>query len=83
MKHMLGKIELTRPLGDLLDLHKFESLPLKTEDAIEVYSLPSLVRHDPFDRLILATAKARGAKLVTSDRKLLELGFDWVIDSSG
>jgi PIN domain nuclease of toxin-antitoxin system len=57
-------------------------LPFRVEDALETYSLPSLVRHDPFDRLILATAKARGAKLVTSDRKLLELGFDWILDSS-
>jgi predicted nucleic acid-binding protein len=31
--------------------------------------------------MILATARAHGAKLITSDRKILELGFDWVLDS--
>jgi PIN domain nuclease of toxin-antitoxin system len=82
IKEMLGKIKLLYPLGNLLEQHDLGSLPLRVEDALETYSLPSLVRHDPFDRLILATAKARGAKLVTSDRKLLELGFDWILDSS-
>ena len=44
--------------------------------------MTSLVRHDPFDRMILATARAHGTQLITSDRKLLELGFDWIRDSS-
>jgi PIN domain nuclease of toxin-antitoxin system len=82
IKHMVGKIRLNLPLSELLRELNFGSLPFRVEDALETYSLPSLVRHDPFDRLILATAKARGAKLVTSDRKLLELGFDWILDSS-
>lgn len=82
MKDMLGKARLRTPLGKLLDFLDFGGLPLSSEDVLEVYSLTGLVKHDPFDRLILATAKARGAKLITSDRKLLELGFDWVWDSS-
>jgi predicted nucleic acid-binding protein len=32
--------------------------------------------------LILATAKAHNAKLITSDQKLLDLGFEWILDSS-
>lgn len=82
IKDMLGKIKLSKPLGDLLKEHDLGSVPLRVEDALETYFLPSLVRHDPFDRLILATAKARGAKLVTSDRQMLNLGFDWVVDST-
>lgn len=82
IKNMVGKIRLNLPLSELLGQLNFGSLPFGVEDALEIYSLPSLVRHDPFDRLIVATAKARGAKLVTSDRKLLELGFDWILDSA-
>lgn len=82
IKDMLGKIKLSQPLGDLLREHDLNSVPLRVEDALETYFLPSLVRHDPFDRLILATAKARGAKLLTSDRQILNLGFDWVLDTS-
>jgi PIN domain nuclease of toxin-antitoxin system len=40
-----------------------------------------MVGHDPFDRMITATAKANGIKLITSDRRLLDLGFDWILDS--
>ncbi len=82
IKEMLGKIKLRHPLGALLKEHDFGSLPLRVEDALETYSLPSLVKHDPFDRLIVATAKSRGATLITSDRKLLALEFDWILDST-
>ena len=82
IKEMLGKIKLRHPLGALLKEHDLGSLPLRVEDALETYSLPSLVRHDPFDRLILATAKSRGATLITSDGRMLDLGFDWILDST-
>jgi PIN domain nuclease of toxin-antitoxin system len=82
IKIMMGKIKLNQPLGDLLEQLNFGSLPFRVEDALETYYLPSLARHDPFDRMILATARAHGAKLITSDRKILELGFDWILDSS-
>lgn len=82
IKNMLGKVRLNHPLNELLDELNFGSLPLRVEDVLATYSLPSLIRHDPFDRLILATAKARGAKLITSDHEMLDLGFDWILDSS-
>ena len=82
IKHMKGNIKLNQPLGELLEQLNFGSLPFRVEDALETYSLSSLVRHDPFDRMILAAARAHGAKLITSDRKMLELGFDWILDSS-
>jgi PIN domain nuclease of toxin-antitoxin system len=82
IKEMLGKIKLRHPLGALLKEHDLGSLPLRVEDALETYSLTSLVRHEPFDRMILATARAHGAKLLTSDRKMLELGFHWILDST-
>ena len=50
-------------------------------DAHEIPRFPSLIGHDPFDRLILAQAAARGLKLITADRKLLDLGFDWILDA--
>ncbi len=76
IKNMLGKIQLNQPLSELLNQLYFGSLPYRVEDALETYSLSSLIGHDPFDRMILASTKAHGAKLITSDRKLLELGFD-------
>jgi PIN domain nuclease of toxin-antitoxin system len=81
IKNMLGKLTLSTPLLQLLDSPTLKNLPFSVEEALETYSLQSLSRHEPFDRMILATTKANGAKLITSDRKLLELGFDWIIDS--
>jgi PIN domain nuclease of toxin-antitoxin system len=81
IKNMLGKLNLSLPLLQLLDTPELKSVPFSVEEALETYSLPSLSRHEPFDRMILATVKANGAKLITSDRKMLELGFDWIIDS--
>jgi PIN domain nuclease of toxin-antitoxin system len=81
IKNMLGKLNLSLPLLQLLDTPELKSVPFSVEEALETYSLPSLSRHEPFDRMILATVKANGAKLITSDQKMLELGFDWIIDS--
>jgi PIN domain nuclease of toxin-antitoxin system len=82
IKHMLGKLKLQSPVHTILSSSDFRQLAFEERVISELYSLPSLVRHDPFDRMILATARAHGAKLITSDRKILELGFDWVLDSS-
>lgn len=82
IKDMLGKLKLPRPLMELLDSAAVASKAFEFQEAVAAYAFPSLTGHDPFDRMILATAKAHGAKLITSDRKMLELGFDWVWDSS-
>lgn len=43
--------------------------------------LPDLARHDPFDRMLLSQARHEDLLLLTSDRQLLELGIDRVIDA--
>ena len=82
VKQMRGKLNLGRSVSEFLSELDAIALPLRAEDALEVLSFPSLSRHDPFDRLLLATTRAHGAKLITSDRKILDLGFDWILDSS-
>ena len=42
---------------------------------------PALVRHDPFDRMILAQAEAERMTLLTADRTLLVLGQTWIVDA--
>ena len=81
-KQMLGKLRLSSPIHEVVNLLNAKQLGFHQTDAVEVLSMTRLVRHDPFDRMILATARAHGAQLITSDRKLLELGFDWIRDSS-
>ena len=82
VKKMKGKLNLGGSVSEFLGELDAIALPLRAEDALEVLSFPSLTRHDPFDRLLLATTRAHGAKLITSDRKMLDLGFDWILDSS-
>ena len=79
---MKGKLNLGVSVDEFLGELDARSLPLRAEDARETFSFPRLMSHDPFDRMILATARSHSAKLITSDRKILELGFDWVLDSS-
>jgi PIN domain nuclease of toxin-antitoxin system len=82
IKNMLGKIKLNQSLEMLVQAHGFIGLPFRLEDAFEVYSFPSLINHDPFDRMIISTVRINKASLVTSDRRLLDLGFEWILDSS-
>jgi PIN domain nuclease of toxin-antitoxin system len=51
------------------------------EAADEMARFGSLVRHDVFDRMILAHAASLNAKFLTSDSVLLGLGLDWLLDS--
>lgn len=56
-------------------------LPVVAEISGEISRFQALIGHDPFDRIILAQASKNGLRLLTSDRKLLSLGLDWVIDA--
>lgn len=82
VKQMKGKLNIGKSVNEFLGDLDAKALPLRVEDAAAVSLFPSLVTHDPFDRLILATTKANNAKLITSDQKLLDLGFDWILDST-
>lgn len=74
MLDSLGRIELSLPLRDWLD--KATAPPLVRIQGItppiaaEVARLPDSVPGDPADRLILATARVLGCRLVTSDAAL-------------
>ena len=51
------------------------------KDAV-VARFPTLVRHDPFDRMIFAQAASRpNTTFFTADKTLIALGLDWVVDA--
>lgn len=76
IKHMLGRIEL--PGGDgFPEIFARSGLAELTFSAAHAHAMrrdPGLSRHDPFDRLLLAQARAEGLDLLTSDATLLGLG---------
>jgi PIN domain nuclease of toxin-antitoxin system len=49
-------------------------------DAMRTF--PELVRHDPFDRLLVAQAYASDMDFLTADRALLNLGHDFIVDAT-
>lgn len=50
-------------------------------EAEAVSDFPLLGRHDPIDRGLIQQAAHHGAQFYTSDKKLLNQGLHWVIDS--
>lgn len=82
IKSMLGKIDLPDGLLGLIVDQGLAMLPVSGEHAAGLRGFPELVRHDPFDRMIIAQAAVDGLTLVTADRVLLGLGRDFVVDAA-
>jgi PIN domain nuclease of toxin-antitoxin system len=69
----LGRTSLGLPdLRSALDDTCWRYLPM-TLDQIDEFAALAAIR-DPFDRLIVAAARCAGAKLITRDERLRELG---------
>ena len=59
----------------------FEEIALRTEHANAAKSFLNYESGDPIDRMILAQALHEDAILLTSDERMLELGFEWIVDA--
>jgi PIN domain nuclease of toxin-antitoxin system len=80
IKQMLGKIpELDWQA--LLESHGAEFISFAHDDARALLWFPALLRHDPFDRALVAHAASRRIELLTSDAALLSLAQPWILDS--
>jgi PIN domain nuclease of toxin-antitoxin system len=53
-------------LRKMLVVHGYTELPVTAEHALKVFTIPTLHK-DPFDRLLVAQARAEGMVLVTAD----------------
>lgn len=81
VKRMLGKLELPQDLAGLIASQGLRHQPWHAEDAQRIEGFLGLVRHDPFDRALLAQAHHRGWLFLTADERLLALGLDQVVDA--
>lgn len=83
IKHMLGRIEL--PGGELFPeiftRSGLAELPFTARHANAMRDDPTLARHDPFDRMLVAQARAEGIELLTTDRTLLGMKRPWIHDA--
>ena len=70
-----GKIALSRPVAAwfeaVLTESGFDLAELTVAIGADAGSLPGSIHGDPADRLIIATARALGCPLLTSDRAIL------------
>ena len=82
IKAMLGRVTLPDELPAALRRQSLIELPLSLDHASAMTQFPALVRHDPFDRLLLAQARTAGLDFLTSDAVLLGLGLDFVVDAT-
>ena len=69
IKASLGRIETSRSTTVAVVESGFEELPIRLSHAEHLERLPQHHR-DPFDRMLVAQAKAEGLTLVTRDRVL-------------
>lgn len=78
---MIEKLTFSTSILELAKGSDLLELPFGIEAAVEVAAFSSLVGHDPFDRMIVASASSNQLNLVTSDRAQLGLGLGWIQDS--
>jgi PIN domain nuclease of toxin-antitoxin system len=71
-----GRISLSRPIEDwvraALRAPGTRLLPLSPDIAIESTQLPGACHGDPADRILIASARVAGGRLVTRDRGIIE-----------
>jgi len=71
-----GRLKLTLDVTDWISkserLPFFRFIPVDNSIAIKAVNLPQPLHNDPADRIIIATAIAIGAPLVTKDEKILK-----------
>lgn len=81
IKAMLGKLVVPDDLQSRIERAGIRPASFSIAAADELARWPTLVRHDPFDRMLLAQAVASGSRLVTADAVLLALDGAPVIDA--
>ena len=81
IKQLIRKLTLSTSIIQLARDSDLQELPFGIDAAVEVAAFSSLVGHDPFDRMIVASASSSQMNLVTSDRTMLSLGLNWIQDS--
>lgn len=74
-KRALGKLSAPESLPEVIGDEGFAFLPVSARHAWGVGGLPSHHR-DPFDRLLIAQARAEGLAVVTADERFAAYGVD-------
>jgi PIN domain nuclease of toxin-antitoxin system len=71
IKTAIGKLRAPSDLHEQIRRLRFRPLPVTFEDGIAVRGLP-MIHRDPFDRMLIAQARAHGLTLVTNDKDITQ-----------
>lgn len=77
IKSKLGKLEAPSGLVDAVEQTGLRWVPIEPAEALEAGQLP-MHHRDPFDRLLVAQARIRSARLLSCDPRLDAYGVDRV-----
>ena len=69
IKQGIGKVTAPDDLDSIVDLEGFEKLPISLYHGQQAGRLP-LLHRDPFDRMLVAQAKAEGLTVMTANRHI-------------
>ncbi len=78
---MIGKLDAPTHCRQMIEEAGDLPLAFSPEAADELRAFPSLARHDPFDRMLLAQARSENLKLLTADTLLLNLNLPFIADA--
>lgn len=82
IKSMLGKLSVPDKLAERIALEGMVVTAVTAAHAEGLREFPELVRHDPFDRLLVSQALQDNLRLLTADRVLLGLGRRFIVDAT-
>jgi PIN domain nuclease of toxin-antitoxin system len=79
VKRSIGKVRMPDVYVEQIAESGFDELPFDFKDAFELRSLP-LHHRDPFDRMLISQARARGLTILTSDVSFKEYNVPVVMN---
>ena len=82
LKARLGKMNFDTGVIDAWESLGMRELSFGRLAALEYGTISREAVRDPFDRMIMATARANGHMLITADSQMLDLSADWIVDAT-
>ena len=82
LKSRSGKLNFDTGVIEAWESLGMRELPFGRLAALEYGGIAKEQVRDPFDRMIMATARANGHMLITADSQMLDYGADWILDAT-